>query len=405
MTHYVPEKLLFPRFITICWYITAGITWIGLIASLPGYYLWNIEQPIRMQVNSTQMVFAWISGLASFSSGLISLALGTLLFLRKAVDRTALFVSFFLLLYGFVMSGPIERIEYTLFGQSGVYSYWIQGIFFAPLTIFLLLIFPNGIITPAWFRWLIPFILFLLLIYALLGSDVTKITSLNSQLTYAFTVALYLCALGGQVYRYLRKSSQIERQQTKIVIYGVSIQALCLLIASASFVQLPESAQISFVPDLIPSDLFWWISIAILPVVLTLAVVRSHLWDIDIVIRRTLVYGFLSAALALVYFGSVILMQYSFRLMIGHESSLAIVISTLAIAALFQPLRGRIQAVIDRRFFRSKYNSEQALARFQKTVRDRVDLDQVGSELTGIVQTTVQPEWMVIWIRKPGKEG
>jgi hypothetical protein len=137
-----------------------------------------------------------------------------------------------------------------------------------------------------------------------------------------------------------------------------------------------------------------------IPISIVIAIFRYRLWDIDLIIRRTLVYGLVTALLGLVYFGAVVVFREFFRLLTGQESPAAIVISTLVIAALFTPLRTAIQALIDRRFYRRKYNAEQALARFQHSIRDRVNLDEVEHELAGAVQMTVQPEWLAMWMRR-----
>ena len=122
---------------------------------------------------------------------------------------------------------------------------------------------------------------------------------------------------------------------------------------------------------------------------------------VDIVIRKTLVYAALTALLALFYFGSVVLLQRLFGVLTGVEQSpLAVVISTLAIAALFTPLRRRVQDVIDRRFYRKKYDAQQVLARFAITARDETDLDALTAELVRVVQETLQPERVSVWLRK-----
>jgi hypothetical protein len=137
------------------------------------------------------------------------------------------------------------------------------------------------------------------------------------------------------------------------------------------------------------------------PMSLAVTIFRYRLFDIDIVIRRTLVYGVLTALLALVYFGSVVILQQLFGSVTGVERSpVAIVISTLAIAALFTPLRDRVQAVIDRRFYRQKYNAQQVLAQFAQTARDETDLDALTDELTRVIQETLQPEQVSVWLRK-----
>ena len=125
------------------------------------------------------------------------------------------------------------------------------------------------------------------------------------------------------------------------------------------------------------------------------------IWDIDVIIRKTLVYGVLTALLALVYFGGVVLLQRLVGTLTGAaQSPLAVVVSTLAIFILFAPLRGRIQDGIDRRFFRKKYDSQQVLAQFAQTARDETDLDALTTELARVVQETLQPEGVSVWLKE-----
>jgi len=141
------------------------------------------------------------------------------------------------------------------------------------------------------------------------------------------------------------------------------------------------------------------LSFAGVPVAIGFAVLKYRLYDIDVVINRALVYGSLSVSLAAVYWGTIVLLQEIFRALSGQESTLAVVASTLAIAALFGPLKRRIQSFIDRRFYRSKYDARKTLAAFSAKLRDETDLDAFRNDLVGVVRDTMQPEHVSLWLR------
>jgi hypothetical protein len=139
------------------------------------------------------------------------------------------------------------------------------------------------------------------------------------------------------------------------------------------------------------------------PLGFTLAILRYRLWDIDIIIRRTLLYSVITAILVGIYFGSIVLTQSIFVVLTGQQSSLAVVISTLAIAALFTPIRNRLQLFIDRRFYRRKYNAQKTLDQFSMTVRDEIDIDGLEKALLEAVKETVQPESVMLWLQMPSE--
>jgi hypothetical protein len=181
-----------------------------------------------------------------------------------------------------------------------------------------------------------------------------------------------------------RRSSGVERQQMKWFLY-----------AAAPILTFPFT---DYLPGIFSGLVFGWILIG-LPAAIGIAVLRYRLYDIDILINRTLVYLALTASLALVYVGGVVSLQYVFRVFTGGDSQLAIVASTLVIAALFNPLRRRIQTFIDRRFYRRKYDATRTLEGFSATLRDEVELDVLGGRLVAVVRETVQPAHASLWLR------
>ena len=201
-------------------------------------------------------------------------------------------------------------------------------------------------------------------------------------LSVLFGVGIFGAA--GSVIVRFRRSRGIERQQMKWFVYAVAL-----------FLTFPLEG---YLPDIVDNLLFGLTVIAI-PTAVGIAVLRYRLYEIDLIINRTLVYGALTAMLVLVYLAGVVSLQYAFRTLTGQESQLAIVASTLTIAALFNPLRRRVRAFVDRRFYRRKYDTAKTLAAFSAKLRDETDLDALSNELVSAVQETVQPAHASMWLR------
>jgi hypothetical protein len=216
---------------------------------------------------------------------------------------------------------------------------------------------------------------------------------------FLFLVVLgWTVGLAAQAVRYRRAGSR-QRARTKwvlLVIAGACAGYACVYLPG---MLLPASGRARLIYDLFGVSVFWLLALPI-PVALIVAMLRYRLFDVNVLINRTIVYGSLTAALLIVYVGSVVLLQTLFRNLIGSESQLAIVASTLAIAALFSPLRSRIQSFVDRRFYRKKYDAARTLESFSARLRNETDLDALGTDLIAVVTETMQPEHTSLWLRQ-----
>jgi hypothetical protein len=198
-----------------------------------------------------------------------------------------------------------------------------------------------------------------------------------------------------------------ERQQIKWIAFAASLIGALYVIAMIGSIIYPQETW--FAPGspvwLISLEYVAVLSFPLVPVAIGFAMLRYRLYDIDVVINRALVYGPLTATLALVYLGGVASIQTLFRTLTGQEQQpqLAVIVSTLAIAALFNPLRTRIQSFIDRRFYRRKYDAAKTLAAFSARLRDETELESLESDLVSVIRETVSPYHVSLWLKTPDK--
>ena len=349
-----------------------------------------------------------VSGYAAFVTIFFTIlvaiwsGIGFLIFWRKSDEWFALVTAFFLVMFNITypdfpitaltLAYPILTVPITILSTLGL----------ASLALFMVL-FPNGRLVP---RWMILFLLlFLLSTVSTVLPSTSPLSSNNTPvwLGQVLNILTFGAIIFSQIYRYLRVSTRVERQQTKWVVFGIIM--ILLAISVLPFILNYFSSTYYSQPN-IPSSAFlglvnYPIVLLFIPISIGFAILRYRLYDIDRIINRTLVYGTLTVLLALVYFGLIFGLQYLLRGIISQNNSVAIVVSTLAIAALFQPLRHRIQAIIDRRFYRRKYDAAKIVEAFSATLRNEVDLQQVLTHLLTVVQDTMQPAHVSLWLREP----
>jgi hypothetical protein len=265
-------------------------------------------------------------------------------------------------------------------------------------------VFPNGRMVPRAFGVVIALFAGMFFVNEVLGiGDISNDPFWNAAAWVMWPTVL-LGGVAAQVYRYLRVSTAEEKRQTRWVLFGLALFGLLFVafLFTGAFIGAEElfptsGANVARLSGLIISGVIF----LIIPLAIGMAVLRSQLFDIDIIIRRTATYAVVSALLLAVFFGSVVSLQQLFAALTGsHQNELVTVLSTLGIAALFVPVRNRVQGVVDRRFNRRKYDAQQVLAQFAATVRDETDIEKLTRNLVEVVNETMQPRSVNIWLKK-----
>ncbi|GAC1345342.1 MAG: hypothetical protein NVSMB27_07440 [Ktedonobacteraceae bacterium] len=386
------------------WIVLALVLLVTFVANIPAFYqssrtFCTLPHPsdcatgllTRGNVQALGQLHLSVAAVASFVATLtlavsvLYWAVGLLIFWRKSQEWMGLFASLLLVMFGAIgifgfpaaLAPPLVQLLTNVINA-------VVG----PALVAFFIIFPTGRFTPRW-TWG-AFVLGVL-------STLPFVPSVVSLLTIPLMV-------GVQVYRYMRVYDAVQRQQTKWFVFGFGVGFSFLAIYQVLGAVVPGLSAPDSLYQLL-NALTWLLVWTLLLLSVSVAILRYRLWDIDVIINRTLVYGSLTVLLVALYVGLILALQALVRVITGSMSQqpLVIVGSTLVIAALFQPLHRRIQNLIDRRFYRRKYDAARVVAAFSSTLRSEVDLDQLREQLIAVVQETMQPAHVSLLVRQPGR--
>jgi len=362
----------------------AGLERFGIPASFPAVYTISLD-------TVTILVFACFAALIVW---------------RRSDDWMVMFVSLTLLSSAMLFTAPAfeAKVPMLLLALLAAFAEICQVAF--------VYLFPDGRCVPRWI-WvlLIPLFVwrpvmwgvdYLPNFFSLKRSGENFFYIPQDSRDLVLFLALLFVGIIAQVYRYRHYSTPAQRQQTKWLLLGGVFVILVISSYVLALNTVPMLHQLSSEALLMRllSRTINHLALMLIPLILTFSILRYRLWDIDTLINRTLVYGTLTGSLALVYFGCVIALQFLLHGFTGG-STLAIGASTLAIVILFHPLRRRIQHSIDRRFYRSKYDTVRTLEAFSAAMREEVNLTQLTEQLITVVQDTMQPVSVSLWLRQP----
>lgn len=351
----------------------------------------NEKQAMALNgVGISTTAFAWIALSLNSFIVLVSTVLALILFWRRSHDWMVLLVALFLVAYPTMNNGTTGNLPTNV-----PVSLWVllQVLLFPVWIIYdaTFLLFPNGRFVPHW-TWI------LFIVWAVWGQLINFMPDLGEGLLFMGYPLFSITIIVLQIYRYRRASTPVQRQQTKWALTGL----VAVLLANQLF-WLPSGftplGNTLYMPA---SFLFYQLVILALPATFFIAIRRYRLYDIDTIIHRTLVYGSVTVVLAAIYVGCIVGLQAVSRTLLGGRGNpdepITIVISTLLIAALFQPLRRGVQRAVDRRFYRTKYDARKAVEAFGATLRQEVDLADLHEHLLGVVQQTMEPAHLSLWL-------
>jgi hypothetical protein len=375
------------------------LTGLGLL-----FHILNLSQPsvptFTFWVESTVMGVGASTVGAIIASRRTQNLIGWLLCVSGLVFGVVMFATEYAIYALLVAPGTLPAGEALV----SVNPLWVLGF---NLFVLMLIMFPTGKLPRSRWRWLVylyiaiavvEVVAMLILPGTLEGSDLIKNPlgieglPIGRKPVQALIFTGGLVASGTLILR-LRKGSWVERQQIKWLAYAAAVATGGSILVYTP----PEALSARWVTSV--GYVVVELGVLGIPISIGIAILRYRLYEIDTLINRSLVYGSLTATLVALYFGGIVVLQRLFVLLTGQQSTLAVVASTLLIAALFTPLRQRIQSFIDRRFYRSKYDAAKTLEVFSAQLRDETDLDALSEDLVGVVRETMQPAFVSLWLR------
>lgn len=382
------------------WVLVAVLCVALYVAAMPRYYgqaltLTNQDGFIprdpeqwRAGLHQLGLTPALYAAFAVAGRSILALSLvvtGVVIFIRRSHDRFALFLTLTLLVFG--CTTPPVSDEYVHSALAPLVQI-LAG--FGQCFLLILYLFPDGRFVPGWTRWTTVI---------LVASFLVPYSGVQTAILLFFGVTL----VGAPIYRYRVVATPSQRQQMKWAVVGLTLAVLVIIVDLLLYPFFPglastPRARVIFDLATLSSVV---IAFSLVPVFIGIAIMRYRLWEIDALVNRTLVYGSLTLSLVAIYVAGVVTLEALTRALTGQRSDLAIAVVTLAVAAIFNPWRRRLQTFIDRRFYRRRYDASRTLAGFNTKLRDEVDLDDLSADLVAVVRDTVEPAEVRLWLKGP----
>jgi hypothetical protein len=363
----------------------------------------GVEQCENWGLTAAQHIELESHGISSSSYALLAMlrevlivlpyvAVGLVLLLRRRDDWFAAFTAAVLVSFGMTSFGSavFQLIEAGVPPWVELGARTLQFIGGAGLLLVLWL-FPTGTVVPKWTAWLAP----LWILYEFDEYMLPQVFLIpEGALTDNLFIVMVLTGVIAQVYRYRKASDPVQRQQTKWVVSAVAVGLTVFALLIFGVESVPGEIAGGLVTAVVGESLVA-LALAVIPLSIAVAILRYRLWDIDVILRRTITYALVIALVVGVYVAGVLWLP----LLLGTQSELIVAVSTLAVAALFNPVRRRVHAFIDRRFDRTHYDAARVVERLSARLRQDLDLGGLAADLTGVVTTTLRPAALFLWLR------